>query len=73
MRARALADTAVLNMWVGGNIDRAESAVAAARELDDPAILARALTACGYIAGANYNAEAAARYYSRGDRFRSEG
>ncbi len=64
MRARALADTAVLNLWVGGSIDRAERALAIARELGDPALLARTLTACGFIAGASYDAEAARTYYS---------
>ena len=64
-RARALADTAMLNLWVGGSMDRAERALAIARELGDPALLARALTACGFIAGAIvYNAETAQTYYS---------
>jgi predicted ATPase/class 3 adenylate cyclase/DNA-binding CsgD family transcriptional regulator len=64
VRARALADTAVLSMFVGGTIDRAERALAIARELGDPALLARTLTACGFIAGNfNYNAEAAGKYY----------
>ena len=49
MRARALADKAVLDASVGAtdSIDQAEQALAIARELDDPALLARALTACG--------------------------
>ncbi len=64
VRARALADTAVLNLYVGGSMDRAKRALAIARELDDPALLARTLTACGFIAGASYNAEAARTYYS---------
>ena len=64
VRARALADTAVLNVWVGSTIDRAERALAIARELDDPALLARALTACGFIAGSRYNGEAAQTYFS---------
>ncbi|MGN6337639.1 ATP-binding protein, partial [Mycobacterium sp.] len=65
VRARALADAAVLNMFVGGSIDRAERGLAIAREVGDPALLARTLTACGWIAGAvHYNAEAAARYYA---------
>jgi predicted ATPase/class 3 adenylate cyclase/DNA-binding CsgD family transcriptional regulator len=65
VRARALADTAVLSMFAGRSIDRAERALAIARELGDPALLARALTACGFIAGSlNYNAEAAGKYYS---------
>ena len=72
VRARALADTAMLNIWVGGSMDRAERALAIARELGDPALLARALTACGFIAGADYNAEAAAKVLLRGDGFRPE-
>jgi DNA-binding CsgD family transcriptional regulator len=63
-RARALADTAVLSMFVGGTIDRAERAVAIARELGDPALLARALTACGFVAGSRYDGEAAQKYFS---------
>ncbi len=64
VRARALADTAVLHVWVGGTIDPAERAVAMARKLGDPALLARALTACGFIAGTRYNADAAGKYFS---------
>ena len=64
VRARALADTAVLNMFVGGTIEPAERALAIARELGDPALLARALIACGFIAGSSYNAEVAGKYYS---------
>ena len=52
MRARALADSAVLGLWVGAaeSLDQAQRALAIAREVDDPALLARALTACGSIA-----------------------
>jgi len=64
VHARALADTAVLNLYIGGSMDRAERALAIARELGDQALLARTLTACGFIAGASYNAEAARTYYS---------
>ena len=54
VRARALADKAVLDTWAGAaaSTDQAEQALAIAREVDDPALLARALTACGFIAGA---------------------
>ena len=52
VRARALADEAVLNMFLGDTMDLAQRAVGIARELDDPALLARALTACGYVAEA---------------------
>ena len=69
VRARALADTAVLTMWVGASVDRAERALAIARELDDPALLARTLTACGFIAGTRYNAEAARTYFSEASVF----
>src|SRR6202035_3173147 len=46
-RARALADKAVLDTVTGehGSLELAEQALAIARELDDPALLARALTA----------------------------
>jgi predicted ATPase/class 3 adenylate cyclase/DNA-binding CsgD family transcriptional regulator len=64
VRARALADSAVLNVWVGGTIDRAQRALAIARELGDPALLARALTACGFVAGTRYDGEAARTYFS---------
>ena len=64
VRARVLADTAMLSLWFGGSMDRAERALAIARQLDDPALLARTLTACGFIAGASYKAEAARTYYS---------
>jgi predicted ATPase/class 3 adenylate cyclase/DNA-binding CsgD family transcriptional regulator len=69
VRVRALADTAVLNMWVRDSTDRAERALAIARELDDPALLARTLTACGVVAGTGYNAEAARTYYSEASVF----
>ncbi|MGA9356501.1 MAG: LuxR C-terminal-related transcriptional regulator [Mycobacterium sp.] len=62
--ARALADEAVLNMFVGDSIARAQRAVEIARELDDAALLARALTACGYIAGTHYDPDAARVYYA---------
>jgi hypothetical protein len=65
VRVRALADTAVLSMFGGGTIEPAERALAIARELGDPALLARALIACGFIAGGfDYNAEVAGKYYS---------
>ena len=61
VRARALADKAVLDTWAGAaaSTDQAEQALAIARDVDDPALLARTLTACGFIAGAGYNAELA--------------
>ena len=61
VRARALADKAVLDTWAGAaaSTDQAEQAVAIARDVDDPALLARTLTAYGFIAGAAYNSEVA--------------
>ena len=61
VRARALADKAVLDTWVGAadSLDQAQQALAIAREVDDPALLARTLTACGFIAGRAINAEVA--------------
>jgi predicted ATPase/class 3 adenylate cyclase/DNA-binding CsgD family transcriptional regulator len=61
VRARALADEAMLDTWAGAaaSTDQAEQALAIAREVDDPALLARTLTACGFVAGAGYNAEVA--------------
>ncbi|HWS93873.1 MAG TPA: AAA family ATPase, partial [Mycobacterium sp.] len=48
VRCRALADTAALGMWVGAadSMDQAQQALAIARNVDDAALLARALTAC---------------------------
>lgn len=64
VRARALADKALLNAWglALDSTEQAQEAVAIARELDDPALLARALTACVGIAA--YNAEMARPYFA---------
>jgi predicted ATPase/class 3 adenylate cyclase/DNA-binding CsgD family transcriptional regulator len=64
VRARALADTAVLYLFFGAadSVDRAQQALALARDIDDPAVLARALTACGLTAA--YNAELAGVYFA---------
>jgi predicted ATPase len=61
--ARALADRALLAIRVGAadSLDQAQHALAIAREVDDPPLLARALTACGFIAA--YNAEPAEPYF----------
>jgi predicted ATPase/class 3 adenylate cyclase/DNA-binding NarL/FixJ family response regulator len=61
VRARALADRALLALRVdaGDSHDQAQQALAIARELDDPALLARTLTACGFIADQGYNVELA--------------
>jgi predicted ATPase len=63
VRARALADRAILAIWVGDahSLSQAEQALAIAREVDDPALLGRALTASGLIA-AVVSAELAGPY-----------
>jgi predicted ATPase/class 3 adenylate cyclase/DNA-binding CsgD family transcriptional regulator len=76
--ARALADRAVLATGPGaaGSMEQAQRALALAREVDDPALLARALTACGLTAV--YNGELAGPYFAEaidlaqelGDRWR---
>jgi predicted ATPase/class 3 adenylate cyclase/DNA-binding CsgD family transcriptional regulator len=52
IRARALADQALLDTWVNAaaSLDQAQQALAIARGIDDSALLARALTACCLIA-----------------------
>jgi DNA-binding CsgD family transcriptional regulator len=77
--ARALADRAALGLSAGAadSLDQAQQALAIAREVEDPALLARALTACGYIASF-FDAEAARAYLAEaiglaralGDRWR---
>jgi hypothetical protein len=79
VRGRALADTAVLATWVGAadSTAQAQQALAIARDIHDPALLARALTACGLTAVAQ-NAEVAGPYFAEaiglaralGDRWR---
>ena len=61
VRARALADRALLAIRVDATdgLDQAQQALAIARELDDPALLAQTLTACGFIADQGYNVELA--------------
>jgi predicted ATPase/class 3 adenylate cyclase/DNA-binding CsgD family transcriptional regulator len=61
VRARALADRAMLAIRVGAaeSLDQAQQALAIAREVDDPALLVRALTACGFVAGLGYHVEVA--------------
>jgi predicted ATPase/class 3 adenylate cyclase/DNA-binding CsgD family transcriptional regulator len=62
--ARALADRALLAIFAGAaeSVEQAQQAVAIAREVDDPALLARALAACAPIAA--YNAELAGPYFA---------
>ena len=64
IRARALADKAVIDLVLGAadSVDRAQQALALARDIDDQAVLARALTACGLTAA--YNAELAGTYFA---------
>ena len=53
VRARALADKAMLDAYMGAtdSMEQAHQALAIAREVDDPALLLRALTACGWHRG----------------------
>ncbi|OBH99542.1 LuxR C-terminal-related transcriptional regulator [Mycobacterium sp. E2733] len=62
--ARALADAALLDGWVGvpERKEQANEALAIARQLDDPALLLRALTAC--CGTAAFDAEEAATYFA---------
>ena len=64
VRARALADCAALAFWVGAAdcLDRAQQALAIARDVDDPALLAGVLTACGLAC--YFDAEAARAYFT---------
>jgi predicted ATPase/DNA-binding CsgD family transcriptional regulator len=64
VRARALADKAVFDTILGGadSLNQAQQALVLAREIEDPAVLARVLTACGLTAA--YNAELAAEYFA---------
>src|SRR5262249_41966577 len=64
IRAKAFADRATLGLWTGVDATRgtAEDAVALAREIDDPALLARALTACASSHALDY--ESARRYFA---------
>jgi predicted ATPase/class 3 adenylate cyclase/DNA-binding CsgD family transcriptional regulator len=66
VRARALADRAGLAILVGAadSLDQAQQALAIAREVDDPALLARALTACGSIAAFFTRFELARAYFA---------
>ncbi len=66
VRARALADRAGLAILMGAadSLDQAQRALAIAREVEDPALLARALTACGYIAAFFTRSELARVYFA---------
>ena len=71
VRARALADRAVLAVRVGAadSLSQAQQALAIARELDDPALLARSLTACG-VTAAVVQRRGGGAVLRRGDRLR---
>jgi predicted ATPase/class 3 adenylate cyclase/DNA-binding CsgD family transcriptional regulator len=64
VRARALADMAVLMMWVGDSIKMAEHALALAREIGDAALVTRTLTTYAFVAGTRYDAEVAETHFS---------
>lgn len=68
VRARSLADKAALDVWVdpAAAIDQAQQALTITRDLDDPALLVRALTAFSYVAGYSYNSEAARPLFAEG-------
>jgi predicted ATPase/class 3 adenylate cyclase/DNA-binding CsgD family transcriptional regulator len=60
VHARALADKAFLDAYLGSDsVDQAEQALGIARDVDDPALLARTLTACGFTASLGYHVEVA--------------
>ncbi|MGB9306579.1 MAG: LuxR family transcriptional regulator [Mycobacterium sp.] len=60
----AVAHHSIISMFVGISTDlgRAQEALAIARELDDPALIARALIACGMLA--IYSPEVARQYFA---------
>ncbi|HUB54717.1 MAG TPA: LuxR family transcriptional regulator [Mycobacterium sp.] len=78
VRARAFADRALFaaHMGAADSLDQAQHALAIAREVDDPALLVRALTACGPIAAVSaetarpYLAEAIGLARELDDRWR---
>ncbi|WP_293341599.1 LuxR family transcriptional regulator [Mycobacterium sp.] len=63
VQARALADRAALGIWLGDadSLVQSQQALKIAREVEDPALLVRALTACGLVAA--ISAEAAGPYF----------
>ncbi len=75
VRAKALADRALLALWAEGAdaLKHAHEALAVAREVDDPALLSRVLTACGtantqdYDSARPYFTEATALARETGD------
>jgi predicted ATPase/class 3 adenylate cyclase/DNA-binding CsgD family transcriptional regulator len=71
VRARALAAKALLDIFVDAatGMDQALQGLAIAREVDHPAVLSQALTACGLTAVAVGRAEAAAPYFTEAIEF----
>jgi hypothetical protein len=66
VRARALAEGHARHLVGAANsLDQARQALSIARDVDDPAILARALTDCGLVA-AFVSAELARPYFAEG-------
>ena len=79
VRADALADRATLAVRMGAadSLDQVQQALVIARDIGDPALLARALTACGYVAAFSnpevargHFAEAIELGHAVGDRWR---
>jgi predicted ATPase/class 3 adenylate cyclase/DNA-binding CsgD family transcriptional regulator len=78
VRARALADRVLLATttgWDANSLHQAEQALTIARQLDNPALLVRALTACGFVAvdaetARAYRAEAIGLARTLGDRLK---
>jgi predicted ATPase/class 3 adenylate cyclase/DNA-binding CsgD family transcriptional regulator len=65
VRARAMADRAALDAYAGfDSIDLAEQALAIARDIGDPALMTRALLACGGLS--IYRPEIAQQYLDEG-------
>jgi len=64
VQGRAFADKALLSIWIGAPDikDEADRALALTRQTGDPALLARALNACGFAAA--QNGEPAASYFA---------
>ena len=64
--ARALTDKAMLDAWggVSASMDQPQQALQIARQIDDPPLLTKALTACGFIAGNGDNPRVAREYFT---------
>jgi predicted ATPase/class 3 adenylate cyclase/DNA-binding CsgD family transcriptional regulator len=65
--ARGLADKVTLDAWIATptSMDLADQALAIARDVDDPALLARALAACGAVAV--YDVDVARLYWGEAE------